>query len=109
MPVAALRTTLGCVLAAASLGVFTKAGADIPAVAIIGVPLVIGAFAFWLNRNRRLALRVGPTRPALTVGGIAVAARRRRRSTATARSENAIQTQPDGRGDQHVAHSMHVW
>ena len=43
-------------LAAASLGVCSKAGANVPALAIIGVPLAIGAFAFWLTRNRRLAL-----------------------------------------------------
>jgi uncharacterized membrane protein YfcA len=57
VPVAALRTTLGAVLAAASLGVFTKAGADIPASLIVIVPLLIGAFAFVLHRRReRLAL-----------------------------------------------------
>ena len=56
VPVAALRTTLGCVLAAASLGVSSKAGADVPAIAIIAVPLAIGAFAGWLHRSRRLAL-----------------------------------------------------
>ncbi|MEJ7891032.1 MAG: sulfite exporter TauE/SafE family protein [Solirubrobacteraceae bacterium] len=52
VPVAALRTTLGAVLAAASLGVSTKAGADIPAAAIIGVPLAIGVFAYVLHRRR---------------------------------------------------------
>lgn len=52
VPVAALRTLLGAILAAASLGVFTKAGAGIPPAAIIGVPLGIGALALWLHRRR---------------------------------------------------------
>jgi len=52
VPVAALRTTLGTVLAAASLGVFAKAGAEIPAGAIVGVPLAIGVVAVALHRRR---------------------------------------------------------
>jgi predicted short-subunit dehydrogenase-like oxidoreductase (DUF2520 family) len=52
--VAGLRTTLGAVLAAASLGVLTKAGADIPTVLIVIVPLVIGALAWVLHRRRAL-------------------------------------------------------
>jgi uncharacterized membrane protein YfcA len=56
VPVAGLRTTLGAVLAAAALGVLSKAGADVPAAAIVGVPLLIGAFAFWLHRRRELVL-----------------------------------------------------
>jgi uncharacterized membrane protein YfcA len=54
VPVAGLRTTLGAVLAAASLGVLTKAGADIPTVLIVIVPLVIGALAWVLHRRRAL-------------------------------------------------------
>jgi len=58
VPVAALRTTLGAVLAAASLGVFTKAGADIPVAAIVIVPLAIGVFAYALNRRHQPLLPV---------------------------------------------------
>lgn len=61
VPVAALRTTLGAVLAAASLGVATKAGADVPAVAIIGVPIAIGVFAWVLHRRRERRLLVPVT------------------------------------------------
>lgn len=52
VPVAALRTMLGAVLAAASLGVAKKAGADVPAAAIICVPLATGVFAYVLHRRR---------------------------------------------------------
>jgi uncharacterized protein len=55
VPVPALRVTLGAVLAAASLGVFTKAGADIPAVAIIGVPAAIGIYAYFVHRRHEVA------------------------------------------------------
>jgi uncharacterized membrane protein YfcA len=56
VPVAGLRTTLGAVLAAASLGVASKAGANVPAAAIIGVPLAIGILAVVLHRRRTLEL-----------------------------------------------------
>ena len=59
VPVHALRVTLGAVLAAASLGVFTKAGADIPTVLIIVVPVAIGIFAFLLHRRRTPLLLPG--------------------------------------------------
>jgi uncharacterized protein len=52
VPVTALRVGLGAVLAAASLGVATKAGADVPPLAIIGVPLAIGVFAFVQHRRK---------------------------------------------------------
>jgi uncharacterized membrane protein YfcA len=61
VPVAGLRTTLGAVLAAASLGVVSKAGADIPAAAIVVVPAVIGLIAFYLHRRRALLLPVPST------------------------------------------------
>jgi uncharacterized protein len=51
VPVAALRTTLGAILAAASLGVASKAGLDVPAIAIIGVPIAIGIFAVFVHRR----------------------------------------------------------
>lgn len=63
VPVAGLRTTLGAVLAAASLGVFSKAGAGVPAWAIIGVPLLIGGFALLLHRRRAAAAPVAATSP----------------------------------------------
>ncbi len=55
VPVPALRMTLGAVLAAASLGVATKAGAAIPAWLIVVTPLAIGGFAALLQRRRRMA------------------------------------------------------
>ena len=61
VPVAALRTTLGAVLAAASLGVASKAGADIPAYAIIGVPLAIGVFALFQHRRHERLVPVAAT------------------------------------------------
>ena len=54
VPVPALRTTLGAVLAAAALGVTKKAGADIPPVLIVIVPLAIGAFAVWMHKYHPL-------------------------------------------------------
>lgn len=53
VPVPALRVALGAVLASAALGVCSKAGADIPAAAIVGLPLAVAAFALWLRRRRR--------------------------------------------------------
>ena len=51
-PVDGLRPALGVVLLAASLGVATKAGADVPIVVLIGVPLAVGALAFAVTRSR---------------------------------------------------------
>lgn len=58
VPAAGLRPALGCVLLGAALGVFTKAGANIPASLIVGIPALAGAAAYILERvrsNRRLA------------------------------------------------------
>ncbi len=49
----ALRPALGCVLLASSLGVLSKAGADVPAYVLIGVPISVGAGAYLLQRSRR--------------------------------------------------------
>ncbi len=49
----ALRPALGCVLLASSLGVLSKAGADVPAFVLIGVPLAVGGGAYLLQRSRR--------------------------------------------------------
>ncbi|MGH2839532.1 MAG: sulfite exporter TauE/SafE family protein [Solirubrobacteraceae bacterium] len=48
-----LRPTLGCVLLASALGVLTKAGVDVPAAVILGVPVTAGACAYLLHRTRR--------------------------------------------------------
>lgn len=47
-----LRPLLGCVLLGSSLGVFSKAGLDIPTWSIIGVPVLAGAGAYAINRRR---------------------------------------------------------
>jgi uncharacterized protein len=51
---AALRPTLGCVLLASALGVLTKAGVEVPASAILGVPAAAGFVAYLLHRSRRV-------------------------------------------------------
>ncbi len=48
----ALRPVLGCVLLASALGVLSKAGVDVPAAVLIGVPLVAGLGAYVLLRTR---------------------------------------------------------
>jgi uncharacterized protein len=54
LPAAGLRLALGTVLLAASLGLLTKAGLDIPTGAIVGLPLVVGiAAALYMRRGRR--------------------------------------------------------
>jgi len=55
----ALRPTLGCVLLASALGVLTKAGVDVPATVILGVPLTAGAVAYGLHRTRRARRALG--------------------------------------------------
>ncbi len=50
-----LRPTLGCVLLASALGVMSKAGVDVPAAAILGVPAAAGAVAYLLHRVRPVA------------------------------------------------------
>jgi uncharacterized membrane protein YfcA len=47
VPVGFLRPALGCVLLGSALGVLTKAGVDLSAWAIVGIPLAAGA-ATWL-------------------------------------------------------------
>jgi hypothetical protein len=53
VPAAGLRPALGCAMLASALGVSSKAGLDLPAVAILGPPLLIGALAYALGRARR--------------------------------------------------------
>ena len=53
VPAGGLRVALGCVLLGSSLGVASKAGVDVPVAAIVGVPLLAGAFAWLVLRERR--------------------------------------------------------
>ncbi len=52
VPADVLRPALGCVLLGSALGVLSKAGLDVPAVAIIGVPALVGVAAWLLHRSR---------------------------------------------------------
>ena len=52
VPAAGLRPALGCAMLASALGVASKAGLDLPAVAIIGPPVLVGVFAYALARHR---------------------------------------------------------
>ncbi len=60
VPAAGLRPALGCVLLAAALGVLSKAGLNVPAIAIVGVPLAMGLVAFLVHRLRTPAREVVP-------------------------------------------------
>jgi len=51
-----LRPTLGCVLLGSALGVLSKAGVDVPPAAIPGVPVAVGALAYFLHRTRRVRM-----------------------------------------------------
>ncbi len=52
IPAAGLRPLLGCVLLAAALGIATKAGLAIPALGIVGPPILMGALFFAVHRLR---------------------------------------------------------
>jgi uncharacterized protein len=52
VPARGLRPALGCVMLASALGVASKAGLDLPAYAIVGPPLLVGALAYGLSRSR---------------------------------------------------------
>jgi uncharacterized protein len=56
VPAGGLRIALGCVLLGSALGVASKSGVDVPVVAIVGLPLAAGAFAWWIQRTRALPL-----------------------------------------------------
>ncbi len=60
VPAAGLRPALGCVLLAAALGVLSKAGLNVPAIAIVGVPLAMGLVAFLVHRLRTPVREVVP-------------------------------------------------
>jgi len=53
VPANGLRPTLGCVLLGSALGVFTKAGADIPSPLIAVIPMIAGIAAFFIHRARK--------------------------------------------------------
>src|SRR3954469_22166052 len=57
VPAAGLRPVLGCVLLGSALGVLTKAGVDVPAGGIVGVPVAVGLLAWALTRSRRESVR----------------------------------------------------
>ena len=46
VPANGLRPALGCVLLGSALGVLSKAGTDVPAWVIVGVPLLVGVLAY---------------------------------------------------------------
>jgi uncharacterized protein len=64
VPVTALRHGLGVVLAAAALGVLSKAGVDVPPAVIVGVPAVL-ALVSWVIHRHREASAPRPQRPEL--------------------------------------------
>jgi uncharacterized membrane protein YfcA len=53
VPVGALRVALGCTLLAAALAVMNKAGTDLPAWTIVGIPALVGLLGFAVHRPRR--------------------------------------------------------
>jgi uncharacterized membrane protein YfcA len=52
VPANGLRPALGCAMLGSALGVASKAGLDLPAYAILGPPVLVGVFAYWLARTR---------------------------------------------------------
>jgi uncharacterized membrane protein YfcA len=58
VPATVLRPTLGCVLLGSALGVVSKAGADLPAWTVVGVPALVGLLAFAVIRLRGRAPEV---------------------------------------------------
>ncbi len=59
VPVRGLRLGLGVILAAAALGVLGKSGVDVPPIAILGIPTMIAALAYVVQRRQTTAGR-GP-------------------------------------------------
>src|SRR4051794_16494208 len=55
VPAAVLRPVLGCVMLGSGLGVLKKAGVDLSAWAILGLPVLVGLAAYALSRRRRRA------------------------------------------------------
>ncbi len=63
VPAAALRPALGCVMLASGLGVLSKAGLDVPAWAIVGAPVAVGALAYGVLRLRPAPAAAIPAPP----------------------------------------------
>jgi uncharacterized membrane protein YfcA len=66
IPAAVLRPALGCVLLGSALGVFSKAGIDLPTWTIVGVPVLVGLAAALLHRVRARRAPARPTPEAVT-------------------------------------------
>src|SRR4051794_22787826 len=60
VPVAALRNALGVVLVTAALGLLTKAGVDVPAGVLAGVPVALGALSWVVHRRRPVPAATRP-------------------------------------------------
>lgn len=58
VPQNALRAALGVVLLASSLGLLSKAGLELPAIVLVGVPLVLAVLCYLVLR-RRAPLEIG--------------------------------------------------
>lgn len=61
IPAVVLRPTLGCVLLGSALGVLTKAGVDLPAWTIVGVPCLVGVAAALIHRVRGARADIQPS------------------------------------------------
>jgi uncharacterized membrane protein YfcA len=60
VPASGLRPTLGCVLLGSALGVLSKAGVEVPATMLVGLPAAVGLGTYLLQRSRRAP---GPREP----------------------------------------------
>jgi uncharacterized membrane protein YfcA len=60
VPVVGLRYALGIILAAASLGVMTKAGLDLHPAVIVGVPAALALFSWYVHRRHPMPLEDHP-------------------------------------------------
>jgi len=59
VPVSGLRLGLGVILAAAALGVLSKAGVAVPASAILGIPAILALLAFFVHRSQLTPAEAG--------------------------------------------------
>jgi uncharacterized protein len=63
LPANGLRPALGIVLLAGALGLLSKAGADVPPAAIVGVPVILAVVALAVHRLRDRPARAPAHRP----------------------------------------------
>ena len=68
VPVVGLRHGLGVVLAAAALGVLSKAGVPVSPVEIVGIPVLLAVLAVVVHRRRGPAVRPSTRRRDLPTG-----------------------------------------